>query len=122
MYVTKYGTLFGHVPLQMGRVHFVSPGASYTINGDAYDASDDNDGLSPFRALRTIAQAQTNATANAGEVVMLLEGTHAHTATLRLTKAGVTYLGVRRSSEFEASLGLQYKSIVSFVGAAAPGH
>ena len=125
MLVTKYGTLFGHAPLQMGSVIFVAPAASYTINGDAYSASDDNSGLSPFHALLTISQAQTVATANVGDTVILLEGTHALTATLRLNKAGVTYLGVRSPSTIESTVspafGLPPKTIVSFAGAAAPG-
>ena len=126
MLITRYGTIFGHAPLQTGRVHLVAPSSPYYIDGDQYDASNDNDGLHPTRALSTIAQAQTNAIANAGEVVMLLEGTHAHTATLRLNKAGVTYLGVRPSSASERHSpavwgGVLPKTIVSFVGAAAPG-
>ena len=123
-FITKYGTYFGQVPVQLGRVHFVAPAASYTVDGRSYSASDDNDGLSPERALLTISQAQTNATANAGEVVMLMEGTHAQTATLRLDKAGITYLGVQRVSQGSpdvAALALVPKSVISFVGAAAPG-
>ena len=125
-FITKYGTYFGQVPVQLGRVHFVAPAASYTVDGRSYSASDDNDGLSPERALLTIDQAQTNATANAGEVVVLLEGTHAQTATLRLDKAGITYLGVRSSSATERITpavwgGVLPKSVISCVGAAAPG-
>lgn len=123
-YVTKYGTIFGEIPQQTGRVHFVAPSSPYTVDGRAYDASDDNDGQSPERALRTISQALTNATANAGETIFLLEGTHAQTATLRVQKAGVTIVGVR--SPVMGEVGYAYsnrlpKSIVSFVGAAAPG-
>ena len=74
-YVTKYGTLFGKLPNQTGRVHFVAPSSSYTVDGRSYSASDDNDGLSPERALATITQAHTNITASAGETIFLLEGT-----------------------------------------------
>ena len=123
-YITKYGTIFGEIPQQTGRVHFVSPSASYTVDGRSYDASDDNDGLSPERALRTLGQAHTNVTANAGETVILLEGTHAHTATLRWSKAGVSIVGVRSPVMGEVNYAYSnrlHKSILSFVGAAAPG-
>ena len=56
-FITKYGTYFGQVPVQLGRVHFVAPAASYTVDGRSYSASDDNDGLSPERALLTVDQA-----------------------------------------------------------------
>ena len=124
-FVTKYGTYFGLVPNQVGRVHFVAPSASYTVDGRTYSASDDNDGLSPERALLTISQAYTNITASAGEVILLLEGTHSPSATVRLAKAGITIAGVRSSFSSDvhspglAAQGL--KSKVSFATAAAPG-
>ena len=123
-FVTKYGTYFGVVPNQLGRVHFVAPSASYTVDGRAYDSSDDNDGLSPERALRTIPQAYTNITASAGEVIFLLEGTHSLTATLRLQKAGITIMGVRSPQYAEGDTPVwanRPKSVISFLGAAAPG-
>ena len=124
-FVTKYGTVFGHAPLQTGRIHFVAPAASYTVDGRAYIASDDNDGLSPERALLTLSQALTNITASAGEAIYLFEGTHAQTATLRVQKAGITFIGQRSLSASEvgasAALGVFPKPIISFVGAAAPG-
>ncbi len=125
-YLTKYGTYFGSVPAQLGRVHFVAPSASYTVDGRSFSASDDNDGLSPERALRTISQAYTNITASAGEAIVLLEGTHSPSATIRLQKAGITIAGVRSafgtdvvSSSAYGGTGL--KSKVSFGTAAAPG-
>lgn len=123
-FITKYGTYFGVVPNQLGRVHFVAPSASYTVDGRAYIASDDNDGLSPERALLTVTQAYTNITASAGEVIYLLEGTHSLTATLRLQKAGITIMGVRSPQYAEGDTAVwanRPKSIISFAGAAAPG-
>lgn len=125
-FVTKYGTYFGLPPAALGRIHFVSSGDSYTVDGRSYSASDDNDGLSPERALRTIAQAYTNITASAGEVIFLLPGTHSPAATVRIQKAGVTIAGAR--SPFSSDAGVSralgaagLPSKVSFVTAAAPG-
>jgi hypothetical protein len=60
--------------------------------------SDGNDGLSPERPLATIAQAIANCTANVGDVIVLLPGTHNATtlagstaaAALAFSKAGIT--------------------------------
>ena len=125
-FVTKYGTYFGLVPAQLGRVHFVAPSSPYTVDGRSYDASDDNDGLSPERALATIGQAYTNITASAGEVIMLLEGSHTRNSTLRIQKAGITIAGVRSSFASDLTAGHAYgaiglKSVLNFTGAAAPG-
>jgi hypothetical protein len=124
-FVTKYGTYFGQIPQQLGRVHFVAPAASYTVDGRAYIASDDNDGLSPERALLTLSQALTNVTASAGEVIYLLEGTHVQTATIRVQKAGIAILGVQSAG---ALVGVNVparhvmpKSKLSWLTAAAPG-
>src|SRR3990167_7562400 len=95
-YLTKAGLLWGQVPHTTGRVYFVSPGATYTIAGRTYSASDDHDGLSPERALRTVAQAITNASASVGDVIVLLEGTHTVTATVGVSKAGLTFVGLSR--------------------------
>ena len=125
-FVTKYGTYFGLPPAALGRIHFVAPAADYTVDGRSYSASDDNDGLSPERALRTVAQAYTNITASAGEVIFLLPGTHSPAATVRLQKAGITIAGARSpftsdaaSSRGRGAQGLPSK--VSFGTAAAPG-
>lgn len=104
--LTKFGTLFGK-PLQTGgRMFFVGPGSSsvstVTIDGRAYPMSDGNDGLSPERPLSTIAQAISNATANVGDMIVLLPGTHNLTtqtgqtaaAALAFSKAGITVIGL----------------------------
>jgi hypothetical protein len=125
-FVTKYGTYHGLIPAQLGRVHYVAPSASYTVDGRSYSASDDHDGLSPERALLTLSQALTNVTASAGEVILLLEGTHSQTATIRVQKAGITIAGVRSAfaSDVIASPAFgagALKSKLSFTGAGAPG-
>lgn len=125
-FVTKYGTYFGLAPAQLGRVHFVAPSSPYTVDGRSYDASDDNDGLSPERALSTIGQAYTDITASAGEVIMLLEGSHTRNSTLRIQKAGITIAGIRSTFASDLVAGHAYgagglKSVLNFTGAAAPG-
>lgn len=91
-WLTKYGTTWGDVPSTTGNVYWVSPAASYTIEGRSYPASDDADGLSPERALRTIGRAITLATADVGDVIMLLNGSHTSAATVTLSKAGLTFV------------------------------
>lgn len=94
-YLTRYGTLWANVPQTAGRVFWVAPASTYTVDGRAYSASDNNSGLSPEYALATISQAITNATANVGDVIMLLPSSTAHTsaATVTLSKAGLTFIG-----------------------------
>lgn len=92
-YLTRYGTQFGALPQTMGKIIFVSPSDSYTVDGRAYSASNDNDGLSPERAKRTIAGAISDATANAGDTIVLLPGTHT-SAVAACSKAGVTFVGL----------------------------
>jgi hypothetical protein len=94
MYLTKYGTTFGQIPQTFGRVLFVSPADTYIVDGQTYPASDNNTGLSPTNALRTIAQAITNAIASAQEVIVLLPGTHTSAAVVNITKAGLTFVGL----------------------------
>ncbi len=89
-FMTKYGSFWGFIPQTNGRVHWVSPGATYVVEGVTYDASNDNDGLSPERAVRTVAQAVTNATASANEVIVLLPGAHSISTSIALSKAGLT--------------------------------
>jgi hypothetical protein len=100
-YLTRYGALWGAIPQTGGRVFWVAPASSYTVDGRAYDASDGNDGLSPERALRSVARAITLATANVGDVIVLLPGAHTAindsgtTATsIALNKAGLTLWGL----------------------------
>ncbi len=120
-FVTKFGTVFGQLPQQLGRVLFVAPSASYSIDGRSYSASDDNDGLSPERALLTLSQALTNARSDEGETVFLLRGIHAQTATLRWNKS-VAIVGEAPAVEIPGvALGIMPPAILSFVGAAAPG-
>lgn len=94
-YLTKYGSLWGAIPQTGGRVYWVAPGDSYTVDGRAYAASDDNDGLSPERALRTIDRAWNLVTANVGDVIMLLPGAHTvQTTSVAADVAGVTMWGL----------------------------
>jgi len=93
-WLTKYGTLWGVIPQTAGLVYWVSPGATYTIEGRTYSASDDNDGLSPERALRNLNYA-VNTLAAAGDVFVLLPGDHTvTTASLALNDEGVTLMGL----------------------------
>jgi hypothetical protein len=100
-YITKFGTLWGAIPQTAGRVFWVAPAADYTVEGRSYSASDENDGLSPERACRTMNYVFDNlVSANVGDVVVLLPGNHipqntAGTATsLAMDTAGVTLTGL----------------------------
>jgi hypothetical protein len=100
-YLNKYGSLWGAVPQTSGRVFWVAAADSFTLDGTAYPASDDNDGLSPERPLRRVNRAWALCTANAGDIIMLLPGTHvaaaAGTATatsIAANVAGVTMMGL----------------------------
>lgn len=96
MWLTKFGREYGQTPRRMGNTYFVAPSASYTISGPqgqrSYSASDDNDGLSPERALRTVTRAVALTVASAGDIIMLLPGTHTVTATVTPV-AGSTIIG-----------------------------
>ena len=91
---TKYGTLAGDIPGFLGRVFFVSPSASFYLQGDSIEASDNNTGLQPQHALRTVQAAINLATASAGDVIALLPGTHTSAAQVTITKAGLTFIGI----------------------------
>src|SRR3990167_3407471 len=93
-YLTKFGSLWGAIPQTAGRVFWVAPTASYTVDGRAYSASDDNDGLSPEKALVTIDRAWNLVTANVGDVIVLLPGTHSPAASIAADIAGVTMMGL----------------------------
>lgn len=93
-YLTKYGTLWGDFPISTGRIFFVAPSATYTVDGRTYSASNDNDGLSPERALLTVNQAVSNATADVGDIIALLPGSHSWSATQTISKAGLKILGI----------------------------
>jgi len=102
--LTKYGTAWGHLPVMGGNVHFVSPSANYTLCGKSYTASDGNDGTSPESALLTPAQAISNATANAGDVIALLPGTHSSASNVAVNKAGLTFIAMHPYSYLNATL------------------
>ena len=91
-YLTKYGTLWGQIPQTTGTIYWVAPSASYTVEKNAYSASDDNDGLSPERALRTIDYAVGKCSAN--DVIVLIPGAHTVTATVAVDVAGITITGM----------------------------
>lgn len=93
-FITKYGSLWGAIPQTSGRVFWVAPAASYTVEGRAYDASDNNDGLSPERALRTLGRALDLVTADVNDVIVLLPGTHTLSAQENVDVAGVTVMGL----------------------------
>ena len=94
-FLTKYGTPWGAIPMTAGRIFWVAPAASYTVDGRAYSASDDNDGLSPERALLTVARAWALVTADVGDTILLLPGTHTvSTASVAASTAGVSMIGL----------------------------
>jgi hypothetical protein len=90
----NYGRLWGQIPNTAGQVFWVSPSAGYTVNGESFRASDDNDGLKPEEALLTIDRAWNLVTASAGDVIVLLPGDHALTASIAADQAGVTMMGL----------------------------
>jgi hypothetical protein len=106
-YLTKYGTNWGSIPEEGGEIFWVAPAASYvTIGSRSYSASDDNDGLSPERALRTINRAWGLVTANQDETIALLPGTHSAAAagtstatSIAANIAGVRMTGIPRGSQ-----------------------
>ena len=102
-YLTKYGSFWGAIPQTTGRIFWVAPAAAYTVDGDTYGASDDNDGLSPTSALLTVNQAVTLATASVSDVIVLLPGAHSFAATQTLSKAGITVTGIPRSAPLYGS-------------------
>lgn len=93
-YLTKWGSAWGDFPVSTGRKFWVAPSATYTLEGRTYSASDGGDGLSPERALLTVNQAVTNATADVGDVIQLLPGSHSWSATQTISKAGLKIFGI----------------------------
>lgn len=120
--LTQYGSQWGAIPMTTGNVWFVAPADSYTIGNPrgalTYSASDQNDGLSPERALRRIAQAVLNAAANNGDIICLLPGAHTTTVALPVSKAGLTFVGLPYQPESDK---VQAVPQVSIVGTAAIG-
>lgn len=98
MSAPPYGTIWASIPQTGGSVFWVAPSASYSLGGRlggvAYSASDGNDGLDPRRALLTLGQAITNASANQGDVIVLLPGAHSWAASVAASKAGLTIMGL----------------------------
>src|SRR3990167_3654796 len=99
--LTKYGSFWGSIPVTAGRGFWVAPAADYIVDGTHYPASDENDGLTPQKALRTVNRAwDALVTANVGDVIVLLPGAHsaantAGTATsVAADIAGVTMMGL----------------------------
>lgn len=99
-YLTKYGSFWGSVPDIGGRMFWVAPASTYTLEGQTYSSSDGHDGLSPERALASVAQAITNATDSAGDVIVLLPGAHTAAASLAISKAQVKLIGLGGGSNW----------------------
>jgi hypothetical protein len=92
--LTDWGGVFGYPPFHLGRTYYIAPAADYTVNGNSYRASNDNSGLKPTEAIRDINRFVALATADVGDLAILLPGTHTVTATQVIDKAGLTILGV----------------------------
>jgi hypothetical protein len=99
--MTRYGSFWGMIPQTSGRYFWVAPSAGYTVEGAAYEASDNNDGLSPERALLTIDRAVNLTTASVGDVIVLLPGSHSVSATVAVDVAGITIVGIPGSGPME---------------------
>ena len=93
-YITKYGSFWGMIPQTSGRIFWVAPTDSYTVEGQTYAAGDNNDRLSPERALRTVDFAIGQTTANIGDVIVMLPGAHSVSATVAVDVAGITITGI----------------------------
>ncbi len=96
--LTKYGTQWGAIPQTAGNEFWVAPSASYSVGANSYSASDNNDGASPERAVLTLAQAISNATAGNGDIINLLPGTHTSASNVAISKAGLTFIGIHPAS------------------------
>lgn len=93
-FLTKYGSFWGEIPQTRGSIIWVSPTTSYLVEDRSYEASDNNDGLSPERAVLTIQRAINLVTANAGDVIALLQGTHTSATQVAINKAGISFIGI----------------------------
>jgi len=98
MFMTKYGLIWGVIPVTAGRIFWVAPAASYTVDGRTYIASNGNDGLSPERALLTLDYAIGRCTADVGDVILMLPGAHSYAASVAADVAGITITGIPRGS------------------------
>ena len=103
-FLNKYGSLWGALPQTAGRIFWGAAGSSFTIDDTAWPASDENDGLSPERPLRRVNRAWALVTANAGDIIVLLPGTHSAANTsavatsIAANVAGVTMMGLPTSA------------------------
>lgn len=104
-FLTKYGSFWGFIPQTSGKYIWVAPAASYTVEGQSHSASDNNDGLSPERALLTADAAVGKCTANVGDVIVLLPGAHSYTATVTVDIAGITITGIPGAAPTRGSRG-----------------
>lgn len=96
-YSAYHRTPWGFVPNSSGRVFYVAPANSYTADGESYDSSDNNDGLSPARALRTVDRAWNlvDSTGTVGDTIALLPGAHTvQTSSVAADVPGVTMTGI----------------------------
>src|SRR5688572_30594549 len=80
------------LPSTSGRVFYVAP-SSYTLAGNTYSASDGHTGLDPRRALASINQFVTNATADVGDTCVVL-GALTPAVTQTISKAGLKIFGI----------------------------
>lgn len=93
MFFSKYGTLMGDVPGFLGRIFYVNPSATYQVAGDVIEASDNNNGLTPTTALRTVQAAINLATSGVGDIIAMLQGTHSSASQVTITK-GLTFVAI----------------------------
>ncbi len=129
-FLTRYGTQFGLRSSRHGRTIFVAPSAQYSglasnISGGGgttgtFGASDNNDGLSPERAVRTASYA-INTLALAGDTVILLPGAHSVTTTLA-PRAGVSIFGCGMGTEQGRSNMYSAETSLTFNNAASSAH
>ena len=102
-FLTRYGSFWGFVPVTSGRIFWVAPAASYTVEGRSYSASNGNDGLTPERAVLTVTYAVSLTTANVGDVIVMLPGSHSISATTTIDVAGITITGLPRNTPLHGS-------------------
>lgn len=103
-FLTRYGSFWGFVPQTSGRVFWVAPAATYTVEGVSCSAANEpRMGLSPDKAFLTLTYAFTQCTANVGDIIMLLPGAHSWAATAACNVAGVSVFGIRRGMPLERS-------------------
>lgn len=85
------GLLLKTLPNTPGMTYWVSPDDTYLLEGDTFEADDNNTGLSVDLALRTLTRAW--ALASTYDAIILLPGTHTLDASIVANVAGVTMMG-----------------------------